>query len=42
VKATKASSFFIDSEYTREYSITVLGEGYNDITWDTSQKELDL
>ena len=42
IKATKSSSFFRTSEYTRDYSITIIGEGYNDITWNNTQKELDL
>jgi hypothetical protein len=42
VTATKSSSLFIDSAYSRNYSITVLGESYNDISWTTDVKEMEI
>lgn len=42
VSVLKSSIYFLDSVYTRDYSITILGEGYNDITWDTTIKEIQI
>lgn len=42
VTALKSSLYFLDSEYSRNYSITILGEGYNKISWVSNIKELVL
>lgn len=42
VSALKSSIYFLDSVYSRDYSITILGEAYNDITWDTTIKEIQI
>jgi len=42
VSVLKSSAFFLDTTYTRNYSITILGEGYNKISWVTNLKELVL
>lgn len=42
VQVVKSSSLFVSSTYTRQFSIKVFGQGYNEITWSTQQKELNL